>query len=64
MKKTIILFQLICLVGAIVSEGILFFQAKNDDQVIVSITLLLIFGAVGTGLLILAEKLFKKPTNW
>ena len=64
MKKTIILFQLICLVGAIASEGILFFQAKSNDQIIVSITLLLIFGGVGTGLLFLFEKLSKKPTTW
>jgi hypothetical protein len=64
MKKTIVLFQLICLVGAIVSEGIFIFEAKNNDQIIVSITLLLIFGAVGTGLLILGEKLSKKPTTW
>lgn len=64
MKQTIILFQLICLVGAIASESILFFQAKSNDQIIVSITLLLIFGGVGTGLLILGEKLSKKPTTW
>jgi len=64
MKQTIALFQVICLVGAIVSEGIFIFEAKSQDQIIVSITLLLIFGGVGTGLLVLGEKLFKKPTNW
>ena len=64
MKKTIILFQVICLVGAIVSEGIFIFEAKNQDQVIVSFTLYLIFAIVGTAFIIIFEKLSKKPTTW
>lgn len=64
MKQTIILFQLICLVGAIASEGILFFQAKNNDQAIVLFTLYLVFAIVGAGFLFLFEKLSKKPTTW
>ena len=64
MKKTIVLFQVICLLGAIASEGILFFKTKNQDQVIVSFTLYLIFAIVGTAFIILFEKLSKKPTTW
>lgn len=64
MKQTILLFQLISLMGAIVSAGIILTKEKTNDQLIVLITLYLVFVIVGTGFLMLGEKLFKKPTTW
>ena len=63
MKKAILPLQIICLIGAVISEYVLFFKAETNDQTITSIMLFLVFTTIGTALIVLNEKIIKKPTN-
>jgi hypothetical protein len=63
MKKTILALQIICLIGMVISEYLLFFKSTNNDQLITSMTLFLVFASVGTALIVLNDKLTKKLPN-
>jgi hypothetical protein len=56
MKLPLKIILTLCILGASISEFILFFNAKTNDQVMVSITLFLIFISVGTFLLVIEDK--------
>jgi len=62
MKKQFIILSIVGLVGQIASLfGI--FTAKNNDQLLLSLYLFLVFGIVGVFGMVMGEKLPKKLPN-
>ncbi len=63
MKKTILALQIICLIGMVITEYLLFFKSTSNEQITSSTTLFLVFASVGTALIVLNDKLTKKLPN-